>query len=68
MARIRKVTKGTTPPGVGIGRRKENDKSIKKKQKDMSLKGIAAAHGYFILSTQHHSETTFSFTGDTAAN
>ena len=34
----------------------------------MASKGVAAAHGPFRQSAQHHSETTFSSTGDTSAD
>ena len=72
MVRYRKVRKGTTPPGVGSSgmNEKENkkEKSIGQKQGGTVSKGVAAAHWPFRRSVRHHSETTFSSTGDTSAD
>ena len=72
MTRYRKVQNGTTPPGVGGERRNEKDnekeKSIGRKKGDTASKGVAAAHGPFRRSSRHHSETTFSLTGDKSAD
>ena len=70
MARTRKVQNGMNPPGVGGGGRNENEnkkeKPIRQKQGDTASKGVSAAHGPFRRSSQHHPETIFSSTGDTA--
>ena len=72
MAIYRKVWKGKNPPGVGgVGRNEkdnEKDKYIWRKQGDTESKGIEAVHGLFRRSAWHHSDTTFSSTGDTLAD
>ena len=72
MERYRKVQKGTNPLGVGGGgtneKEKEKEKLIGRKQGDTASKGVAMAHWMFRQSAQHHSETIFSSTSDTAVD
>ena len=68
MASISKVPKDTNPPGVGGGRRKEKEKPIWWKQRNIASKGIVSDHGTIRWSIRNHPETTFSLTGDTAVD
>ena len=54
MARMRRLQKGTNPPGVASGRRKVKKKCIDQTQQGYTAyKGVGAARGKIKISTRH---------------